>query len=519
MSFGAAISGLQSSEKWLNVISNNVANSETVGFKSSQLNFADLISQDLSAASGDNASNNLGGINAEQVGLGVTVGSIATDISQGSIETTGQVTDIAIQGQGYLTVKTGNTTSYTRAGNLTFDSAGDLVTAAGGLVQGWSLERTTTAAGAVMVTVNQALNTTNDSAIGNIVVPNNLELAPQATSDNVNQTGNQNLGVVLSGNLDNNTPINAGAPPVTGTAAGLAAMEAQANATTSFTAYDSLGTAHTFTMYWFQTANTPAAPASWSYYMFDTSNGAQPTAGAAAGTPGAFIASNTANGTGTTTSTLAVTFNPDGSLASNGTVEGAAATNVVITVPYANGSIAPMTFSLDLGTPNTVNGGVTTFGLRDGMTGDYGNGTVNATTGVYTPVQTVYWKGSDGFSEGTLTGLAFGNTGQVNATFSNGKTIAVAQLALTNFTNPGGLENIGGNYFMPSANSGSQQIGTAGANGFGSIAGGALEQSNVDLTVELTNMIVAQKMFESNSKVITTQASILETLIQAVPAQ
>ena len=136
---GAAISGLQSSEQWLNVISNNIANSETVGYKSEQLNFADLISQDLSSASRDDSAANLGGIDAQQVGLGVTVGSIATDISQGQIETTGNVTDIAIQGQGYLTVRNGNSTEYTRAGNLTFDSNGDLVTASGGLVQGWSL--------------------------------------------------------------------------------------------------------------------------------------------------------------------------------------------------------------------------------------------------------------------------------------------------------------------------------------------------------------------------------------------
>jgi flagellar hook protein FlgE len=255
--FGAAISGLQSSEQWLSVISNNVANSETVGYKSSQLNFADLISQTLSSPSGDNSANNLGGIDATQVGLGVTVGSIATDISQGAIETTGNVTDIAIQGQGYLTVKSGNQNLYTRAGNLTFDSNGDLVTAEGGLVQGWSLttniQPTAPAGGGPppnMTLISQTLNTTNTADIGDIVIPNNLQQAPKATSDNTN-TADQALGVSLAGNLDSGTP-DTNWNTITGVGVAYAggapnAVQAQAivqnaDATSNFTVYDSLGT-------------------------------------------------------------------------------------------------------------------------------------------------------------------------------------------------------------------------------------------------------------------------------------
>jgi flagellar hook protein FlgE len=542
--FGAAISGLQSSEQWLSVISNNVANSETVGYKSSQLNFADLISQTLSSPSGDNSANNLGGIDATQVGLGVTVGSIATDISQGAIETTGNVTDIAIQGQGYLTVKSGDQSLYTRAGNLTFDSNGDLVTAEGGLVQGWSITTNLQptappAAGGPpppMTLISQALNTTNTADIGDIVIPNNLQIAPMATSDNTN-TANQALGVSLAGNLDSSTPntgwatLTTTTPTYVGYAGGAPtaqqalAIAQNADATSNFTVYDSLGNPTNITMYWFQTANVPAAPASWSYIAVDTTGGAVPTAGVAYPTPGAYLFNgglDAANAAGiATTLQDAVTFNNNGSLATNGT---GSTLNGTVSLPTVDGSLTPFIFSVNTGTPNNP-GAVgppaiaATWGDSNGLTGDYGGGTTNPTTGVYTPVQSIYTKSVDGYEEGTLTGLSFNDTGGIAATFSNGQTIVVAQLALTNFTNPGGLANDGGNYFTQTDNSGSAQVGTAGSIGLGTIQGGALEESNVSLSTELTNMILAQNMYQANAKVITTQGNLFTDLFDAIPQQ
>ncbi len=537
--FGAAISGLLSSQQWLGVISNNVANSQTVGYKAGVVNFATLISQNLSSASGDNSGQNIGGVDAMQVGLGVTVGSIATDLQQGAIQTTGNVTDVAIQGQGYLTVNYGTEqTQYTRAGNLTFDSNGDLVTANGGLVQGWSLTRnlqpTNPGAGAppAMTLISQTLNTTNTSDIGNIVIPNNLQLAPQATTSNLN-TADQQFGVSLAGNLDSYTP-NTNFTTVTGaptayaggvpTAAQAQAIAQNADATSNFTVYDSLGTPTNLTVYWYQTANTPAAAASWSYVIFNTTGGTAPN-GSAYPANGSFVLSGgggftAGTGTGiTTTLTAAVTFNNDGSLATNG-VTTANNVNPTITLPTADGSQNPFQFSLDLGTPNTpaVAPAVSQWGLNNGLTGAYGGGTTNPLTGVYTPKQSIYTKSTDGYEKGTLTGLSFNTTGGVEATFSNGQTLVIAQLALTNFTNPGGLVSNGGNYFEASANSGSQQIGTAGSNGFGTIQGGALEESNVSMSTELTNMILAQNMYQASAKVITTQANLYTDLFNAIPA-
>lgn len=556
--FGAAISGLLSSQEWLGVISNNVSNSETVGFKAGQVNFATLISQTLQSPSADNAGQGIGGIDAMQVGLGVTVGDIATLLTQGAIQTTGNVTDIAIQGQGYLTVQNGSQTSYTRAGNLTFDSNGDLVTANGGLVQGWSLKESINPGNPPdgvpppplpMTLISTNLNTTNTSAVGDIVIPNNLQLAAKATSSNLNPN-DQALGVSLAGNLDSYTPntnnaalalagVTPLAPPAT--PANVQLLVQDANATSNFTAYDSLGTPYNFTVYWVQTANTPLAAASWSYYIYDTTGGATPQiAPPAAGapsfpTPGAFILSGGGaapgvQGTGIgptgaaapiiTTMDGPVSFNNDGSLATNGNLTNPSQ-NPTITLPTSDGSLSPFTFSVDLGTPNipAVVGPppvAAQWGKSNGLTGEYGGGITNPVTGVYTPNQSIYTKSVDGYEKGTLTGISFNTTGGIEASFTNGQTIVVAQLALTNFTNPGGLMSSGGNYFTPTDNSGSQQIGTAGTDGFGTIQGGALEQSNVSLSTELTNMILAQNMYQSNAKVITTQASLYQDLFNAI---
>jgi flagellar hook protein FlgE len=528
---GASISGLQSSQKWLDVISNNISNSNTVAYKEGRLSFADLISSSVTDASAPDSTANQGGINPSQLGLGVTVGSIQTIMTQGAIQTTGNATDVAINGAGFLTVKAGQNTLYTRAGNLAFDQVGNLTTASGGLVQGWEMQTTVTnqlpavggagvpaGADAELTIVGNQLNTSNTAAIGNIVIPSNLVLAPQATSYSANSSV-KDQGVILSGNLDSHTPQNAVPamyPPVAGPANGFVP-----DATQSFTAYDSLGNAHQFLVSWCQTANTGAgAAAVWKVDVNEVTGAQTPNGDAwVAGGPGNLVAQYTG-----------VTFNADGSLATLGAVAGGApitgtiaGTTYDIDLPLTNGAVGPgapagtpeFNFSINIGTPN--NAGVA-LGLRDGMTGDYGNGSTN-TLGVYTPVQTATTKFVSGYPEGTLTGVSFNTTGGIVGNFSNGQTLVVAQLAMSTFSNPTGLSSVGGNMFAQTDNSGIAQIQTAGANGAGTIQGGALESSNVDLTVELTNMILAQRMFESNAKVITTSSSLLSTLINAVPAQ
>lgn len=385
---GAAISGLQSSQKWLDVISNNVSNSQTVAYKMGRLSFADLISDGLRSPSGPNNNSNLGGINPSQVGLGVTVGTVQTIMKQGALTITGNVTDVAINGTGLLTVSKGAETLYTRAGNLTFDQQGNLVTSDGGLVQGWMVSTTRNpAAPGPMTIITTTLDTTNPSAIGNISIPNNLVLGPKATSLQLNPAVKEE-GVIIKGNLDNRTPQN----PLTGYGTAAAPNAFIPDATTTFVVYDSLGTAYTMLMAFWQTANTAGGlQASWDWSLHDITGGVLPNSDAwAAGGPG----NQVATGAG-------IQFNPDGSLNTNGV---AAGTNIQVTIAPGNGAVNPFNFSINLGTPNIA--APASYGLRDGLTGDYGNGSFDS-FGVYTPVQTVYTADTDGYSEGMLMGLSF----------------------------------------------------------------------------------------------------------------
>src|SRR5581483_10970037 len=132
----SAISGLQANSTWLDVIGNNISNTNTVAYKASRVEFADQISQTLYGGTGDNPNSGLGGVDPQQVGLGTRVASIQTIFTEGSLQTTGLSTDVAIVGNGFLVSKTNGQTLLTRAGNLVFDSNGNLTDQNGGLIQG-----------------------------------------------------------------------------------------------------------------------------------------------------------------------------------------------------------------------------------------------------------------------------------------------------------------------------------------------------------------------------------------------
>ncbi len=555
----AAISGVQSSQKWLDVISNNVSNANTVGYKTGRVDFQDLVSQGLVSASGPSTTSNLGGIDPSQIGLGVSVAAVQTIFSQGSIQTTGNPTDVAINGNGFFTVAKGQNTYYTRAGNFTFDQKGHLVSVDGGLVQGWQMQLSQNSIKALAGSAaNGTLLGTNTLStagpIGNITIPQNLTLAPQETSNN-SSVSVKNQGVILTGNFDANSPQNAsdgaGGVPWNAAHAANPAVPTQAqvdalspSATSTFTTYDSLGNAHTILVDWLQVNNPVTAGAGWMGYAFDvTASNGQALGGAAVGLAAGdsnFIGTiggasgnyPTVNGVAGAAANL-ITFNADGSLATNGAALNAAgqAQNPILDIPAAlinanavgsnnaaaSETAANVASSVNLGTPNTGLGTAVSpyvMGLRDGVTGDYGNGTTSG--GVYTPNSNVTASFVDGYSEGTLTSLSIDSTGGVDCTFSNNQTITVAKLALANFTNASGLQKVGNSEFAQTANSGLPQYGTAGANGLGSTQGGALESSNVDLTTELTNMIISQQMFQSNAKVITADGQNITSLLNAI---
>jgi flagellar hook protein FlgE len=598
----SGVSGLQAHSTWLDVIGNNISNTNTVAYKASRVEFAAQISQQISYASGSNASSGLGGVNGNQIGLGTRVESIQTLFTQGTAENTGVNSDLMISGNGFLISNVGGSDYYTRAGNLTTDSNGYLVDANGGMIQGWSSVSKYTqtpissvAGGNPLLVTDASLQLNTTTAPSNIQITTGMACPAKATSTMtfagnldaaLKATDSSNGGMidlgsttaqsaaagtlnavkatltagVYAGNsaatsvnmvqatdLTNPDPA-AGADKTVSTGVvenGIAVTIARGNkyiwddsqalaanppATTfTQTVYDSNGLAKEITVMAWQVndlgdgaVNATSSQAAYAWYAFDTTGGATPASTNLVGGTGlteTYNRNTAANYTGDL-----LYFNTDGSLASQGDViDGStqqAAAHIYIPAtaqPTAATAASPiptvgaeiMDVTLDLGTAGTI-----TNGKRDGVYSDAAGSyaTVNGVS-TYVPNQSMSCTAQNGYTEGTLQSWSFDTTGKIQGVFSNKQTIVLGQLAMARVANEEGLVSVGNSYYTTSANSGDVYVGTAGSNGIGTTVGGELEGSNVDLTTELTNMIIAQRGFEANSKSITTSDQMLQTVI------
>jgi flagellar hook protein FlgE len=408
-SFSAGLSGLNANGVYLSVIGNNLANINTVGFKSSSVTFMDLVSQTMGGSSA----------NPMQVGLGVTTGSISPIFSQGAIENTREATNVAIQGGGFFVVRGAGGNSYTRAGNFTFNSDGKLVTPDGQFVQGYTTVNATTGA---IVTTGQPTD---------ITVPPGVLRAPVATTQIRTQT-----------NLDASAAVGA-------------------THTAAVQVYDSLGKPHVATILYTKTAAT-----TWSYEVTVPSTEATGTAGTTAGT---------------------VRIGAIGTL----TFSGAG----LLTAPVADVSLTGPTTWINGATVNAI-------------TWDIIDGTTPTLTG-YTAASTNSSISQNGSAAGQIDNVSISPDGTIMATFGAGQTVPVAQLALAQFNNPKGLLKLGSSRYGESQAAGIANVGVAGSGGRGTLVGSALEGSNVDIAQEFTQMILAQRGYQANSKTITVSDELL----------
>ena len=419
MSFGISLSGLDAASSDLDVIANNISNSNTIGFKDSRANFSDVY-----AAGSLNLS-------ANQIGEGVNVQQVQQQFTQGNISQTGNSLDLALNGNGFFVVKDSTGLSYTRNGTFSLDQNGYLVDGSGQQVQAYPAIAGTT--------------TFNQGALSS------LQLTPTMNTPLPTSTGGVGVNLQASSALPSNFNTNGfvATDPTTYTS------------TTSTTVYDSLGTAHTASFYFVPTPNAAvppvATPNSWNVYM-------------------------TVDGKTATGSPQKLTFNSSGALTQT----------------------APAT--------NTLTFSETGANLGDGaanlsMAFDFSNTTqFGSAFGVNTITQ-------NGYSSGQVSGINIDSTGIVSATYSNGQSIQVGQLALSNFPDPSGLAPVGSSNWKQTYASGAPISGTAGSSNLGSIQSGALESSNVDLTKQLVNMIVAQRSFQANAQMITTNDQITQTIL------
>jgi flagellar hook protein FlgE len=403
MSFQQGLSGLAAAARNLDAIGNNVANANTVGFKSSSLVFADIYA------------NSLGASLSTTVGIGTAVAAVQANFGQGNLRSTSNPLDVAINGSGFFRLDTNGTISYSRNGQFHLDKDGFVVNATGSKLTGYGVD-----------------------ANGNILVstPAPLQVSSQQLPATATVGGEIGLNLDARESAPVTTPFNIN--------------NAQSyNKATSLTVYDSLGNSHALSTYYVKTAaNT------WQVYA-------------------------AVDGTALPASIGTLNFNPDGSLNTTTTT-----LPFNVSVALTNGAVTPQNIALDFdqatqyGSPFSV----------DTLT-------------------------QDGFAAGQLSGYGINDDGTVVGRYSNGQTRDLGQIVLANFKNPQGLNPLGNNAYSESGESGQPIPGVPGASNFGVVQSGVVEESNVDLTRELVDMITAQRVYQANAQTIKTQDQVLNTIV------
>jgi len=423
MGYQQGLSGLSAASSQLSVIGNNISNSSTVGFKSSDAQFADLYSSTLYGSS------------SLSTGNGSQLSGVAQNFTAGSITPTGNNLDLAINNNGFFVVRlnadnaagqtsstTSNVTAFTRNGQFSVDSSGYLVSGTSRL-QGFP------ALNGVVQSGGQLSDLQVQTAIS----------APQATST-----------AALTVNLNSSSTV----PTVTPLSPSNTSSYNWSNSTT---VYDSLGNQHNMTM----------------YYVLDSQSatGSQWTATA-------YVDGVAATSPNSTT----LNFNTSGQLTTSAADPGTL--SVSFTPTPTNGSSAPQTLSVNFA------------------------GSTQVAQAFATSSQTV-----NGYAPGTLSGLNISTDGTIKASYSNGQSTTLGQIALATFTNDQGLQNLGSNTWQQTSASGQASYNTPGSGVAGTIQSGALEESNVDVTTELVNMITAQRFYQANAQTIKTEDSIMQTIM------
>ena len=513
-SFYIPLTGLNADSTALNTIANDLSNMNTTGFKDQTTNFADLFYQEIgSTGSGDPI----------QVGAGTQVSNIETNFSAGTPNETGLDSDVALQGNGFFVVSNGSEQLLTRDGNFSLNSSGQLIASNGLNVMGYPA-------------VNGVVNASG--VLTPITIPVGQTEAPSATST-----------IGMTATLDSESAVNT-------------------TFSAPITVYDSLGNPYsasvnftkTATNQWSYSVSVPdkltansstAAGVTTINYNFGSSGGTFATVD-----PGTNLAITAPNTSGISTTITAPTITPGESVsayatalqsaltAANIPTTGANAVTVtasatgqlsisgtgvsvagsVIQDPVATNNTGVLNFDSNgnLVSPSANVSGISFAGLSDGASsmnftwdlfGANGSGTitqVDQTSAVSSVALT------NGYGSGDYNGFTIGSNGVVSASFTNGQTLNVGQIALGTVANLQGLQANGSGDFTTTQASGTATIGVSGSAGLGTMQDGALEASNVNISQEFSDLIIAQRAFEANSKAITTFDTVTQETIQMI---
>ena len=525
----AALSGLKAQQTSLDVIANNISNTSTTGYKAQRVSFSDLLSQTIKSGSSSTATT--GGTNSVQVGSGTSVGSVDTILTVGSSSSTGVATDVALSGEGYLIVQGGakGEYQYTRAGNLSIDDAGN-ITVNGNEVCGWE-KYTVDADGNYVYDTNtkaESLNVNTDSYNGDKTI-----MAAKATTK-----------AEFSGSLDSTKTASIDSAATADQKSTVKVYDAQGNendVSIGWKKYSVDSTNNTTTWSWSasSTDGTVTAPSS-GYVKFDSdgkimASATTSTATVTAGTTDAgYTASNVTIGSsvpaGAYTITVSGTTGTGNITLSDGTntytavtsTDGAAtfataSGNIVLTAPTSGWQAGTTTVTVASTTCNTTPTLAVTVGGATSATADVNVkldfSTISTSASSSSSSTSTVTDTADGYASGERQSIAIGSDGTITGSYSNGKTQAIGKLAIAVFTNAGGLEKIGSSLYAASSSSGDASVVTAGSGGSGSLSSSTLEMSNVDLAQEFSNMMIAQRSYQANSKVISTSDEMMQTII------
>lgn len=414
MSFQQGLSGLNSSSRALDVLGNNIANSSTVGFKSAESHFADVYA------------NSLSGGGASQVGIGSTLSAIQQTFSQGNITSTNNPLDISVNGNGFYRLSNSGAITYTRNGQFHLDNQGYIINDQNMRLTGYQADENGIIAPSSPIDIKLSA----------------AQVPPRATNDLL--SGNLTATINLNSNED--VPIN----PT------FKFQDPQSyNFSTALSVYDTLGVAHTMTMYFARAS----AGGPWNVY-------------ASLDTPPAFDPLDPPTTFGT------LTFDENGRLPAS----------TILTLP--------------------------TWDLTTGAASPWQPGQIDFSSSTqYGSASSVDRLTQGGYAAGSLSGLSVGSDGVVQGRYNNGQTRNLGQIVLATFANPNGLQSLGNNQWSLSSVSGPELIGAPSTGGRGVLQSSSIEESNVDLTKQLVDMITQQRNYQANAQTIKTQDSIMQTLV------
>ena len=477
----SGVAGLKTHQTKMDVIGNNIANVNTVAYKSQNVTFQELMYQTTQNASGANAETGRGGINAKQIGLGVQTGAINANITtSGASQTTGNPFDIQIKGDSFFIVSDGSNNYFTRAGAFYVDGMGNLaMTSNGYTVMGWQ----------------------EDPEKPGTIIKDTVSPLKIMSAENMTSEPEQTTQAYLSGIIDKNSTQ----------------LSSSSGLIVNIGIYDSLGYSYIAKFavkdYTTDTSTTPPTitknpEGQYSFEPVDlidsngyslmhskSEEGYSKTGYDAEGGPGVGGA--------------AADWPKEMSIDLSGATTPGYLTYNTITGKSedvdANGN--DLKFNITIGKIDAFNEQIVLQTGTSTMYDNKGTSTIKGNSGDYDG----NWAGR---KVGEMSGVAVGQDGKITASYDNGTTKLLGQISVANFANPSGLEKIGDNLYQSTANSGVfDGIGEDITSGAGAMSSGVLEMSNVDLSAEFTDMITTQRGFQANSRIITVSDSMIEELV------